>query len=745
MSTVSTFPAYFPVGIRRMGEKLHMWKKLRKKIRQRKVKHARLLAAALCMAVPLLLPTSAAGATLTTPQSFTSGNHTIYDNIILSAAGTALSVDGSNTHVSMSGLSLTTSGILLNPVYGAKAANGGGIRLTDVTIRSTGYARGLHSSGSGSRITMTGGSITSDTKGVETDHGASVILANVAIVAGAGNGLLAFNGSGITMTGGSIVAHDGHDGIQATASGSKITLTNVAVTASRYALTASQGGTIIATVDGQNIRGGQALIKIYSSGDTISLTANNGSQLYGSIDPSTGTANLSLNSGSTWTMPGDSTLTTLALAGGNVAFTAPTTIGSSGSYKTLTVNSSLSGSGAFYLNGNLASGYADTLSLAAGATASGSHMLYVRNWGGTPGDLTKTLKLTSLTGTNTASFSGGSDVGLYRYGVDQGSALSGYTLSGSASDYYLYNTFTPSTPVRAAIAINAGSVVAWYGELNEIKKRLGDLRMGAQSSDDFWVRTYADKFNVKPAGVDSFSQIMRGIEVGKDNPQAFNGGKKYTGFLLGTGKARNTFSSGGEGTSDSTYLGAYASWLRDDGAYVDLIGKYNWFRHSFDTPLMGGGSDSGSYHNNGLGLSAEIGKRFKKGNGVYVEPAAEVAALWSNRASYTTANGLAVEAPSARSLQLRLGCTVGRKWQGPDKATRQMYGKVSWVNEFAGDSTVRVDTASFDSSLKGHQWVTGIGYIEDGKRYQLYLDVEKSWGTTVSKTWGFNAGYRWKF
>jgi hypothetical protein len=46
--------------------------------------------------------------------------------------------------------------------------------------------------------------------------------------------------------------------------------------------------------------------------------------------------------------------------------------------------------------------------------------------------------------------------------------------------------------------------------------------------------------------------------------------------------------------------------------------------------------------------------------------------------------------------------------------------------------------------LKGHQWVSGVGFIEDGKKYQVYIDLEKSWGNTTSKIWGGNVGYRWK-
>jgi hypothetical protein len=67
------------------------------------------------------------------------------------------------------------------------------------------------------------------------------------------------------------------------------------------------------------------------------------------------------------------------------------------------------------------------------------------------------------------------------------------------------------------------------------------------------------------------------------------------------------------------------------------------------------------------------------------------------------------------------------------------------VNEYKGESTTRVDGANFESSLKGRQWVAGFGYVDDNARRQLFIDAEKSWGTTISKDWGINIGCRWKF
>lgn len=719
-----------------------MLKKIKKNVRQRRLQQASLFAAILgsSLAWGAAMPCAFA-ATLTTPQTFTSGNHILYDSIKLSADGIALTADGTSTSISMSGLSLSASG---NSNLAAYTKNGAAIYLTDMTLQGNNWARGVYSYGSASRIIMTGGSIAAFV-GAEVNQG-SATLTDVAITTnnGTGPGLLAAYGGSIVMTGGSIT---GYNGIDARYSGSQIILTNTPISVSDTAIWAFNDATISASVHGQNIWGTRCLMNANNA--TINLAAYNGSALYGRATLlSAGTINLTLNSGSTWTIPDDSTLTTLTLNDSSVRFTTPTSNAALASYKSLTVNNSLSGNGAFYFNSNLVKSYADTLKLASGSTLSGSYQLYVRNWGGTPDDLRKTVKLINLSGTGNAVFSGGSDVGVYRYGIAQGTALYGsYSGIANAGDgnYYLYNTFTPSTPVRVAAADSMTTNVMGYGEMNEIKKRMGELRMGTQTGDDIWVRTYAEKFHVHPRGSESFTSSVNGIEFGKDNPSSFSTGKKYTGFLIGYGQSSNDFTNDSSGNVSSAYLGSYVSWLRNDGVYLDLIGKYNFFHHTLEVPLMGGGNDSSNYRNRGLSLSAEIGKRFQRGNGYFIEPAAEVTGLWSNDAAYVTANDISISLPSQQSLLLRLGCTAGRKWQGADQVNRELYVKTSWINEYDGDSTVRADAISFDSSVKGHQWATGIGYVEDSEKGQIYMDAEKSWGHTTSKEWGFNVGYRWKF
>lgn len=715
-----------------------MLKQIKKKLQQRSLRPGTQWVVSAAMIMCVSLAPGVARADIA-GQSFTSGANTVTDNIV--ATGTdGLKVDGAATSASMENKSITVSGgtVASGAAY---AVSGGSITLNNVIITTGGGYRnlGLYSIGSGSNITMTGGSITTTAyRAVEADHG-TITLHNVKIVT-TGN-YTAINGFGVVnMTGGSVNSQG--NGVDAQTSNGQLTLRNVDIWAKDGALY-SKDGTINASVNGQSVYGETRLLFIHLIGSgTINLSADGGSQLYGATSVGgAGTANLTLNN-ATWTNPGaSSTLTNLVLGGGNVVFSAP----AAGTYKTLKIRNALTGSGNFYLNSNLNSAAADLLTVSG--SASGSHSLYISNQGGMPTNLYQAVKVVDLTGTtNTADFSGGSDMGAYRYALSKGANLAAAYGSGiSAEDFYLYNTFKPSNSAQAAIAVNSGTTVLWYGEMNEIRKRMGEIRLNPSSTGDAWARAYADKYNVSSGSNGSYSQNLQGIELGTDRSRAYRSGRQYLGIVGGLSSAANTFESGGNGKSNSSYLGAYASWIQNDGSYLDIVGKFNWLNHNFTAPLLGSGSDSGNYNNQALGLSAEIGKRFERKNGFFLEPQLEVSALWSNKATYTTANGVAVEAPAAQSLQSRLGITAGRKTTLKNGATRQVYGKVSWVQEYLGNGRTQIDSASFDTSLQGSQWVAGLGFMQDNGKQQIYVDVEKSWGSSVSKAWGVNLGMRWTF
>ncbi|MBP2649840.1 MAG: hypothetical protein H6Q74_665 [Firmicutes bacterium] len=733
--------------------------------------------------------------TLTNPTISSSANYT--SEMASGMWGVNSAVLADNGTIKITGGSITTSGTFGNAAF---ATNGGTVTISGTaddyfTIDASGaHAHGVDATNGGTvnlsyvKITTTGSSSSAvATDNVATDNISYVNVDNsILYVSGEKSAAAYVDATGVititdsTLTSvndcGAVVASAGVlsltncdvTGVTAikmhcpnelyagSATISDCSLTSTSTTEAAILYDTAIGN--ITVEDGTTITAASGILVDATDSTDASFTAKNVSLTGGIIaddtsalavelDASTltgytsGAIALTMDSDSIWNISANSALSSLTVSDSTVNFI------NSGTYSTLTTTGDLTGSDTFNMNVDLKNALADLISV--GGTASGTYQLYFTGQN-TTSTLTSVVKVVDLsdTATNSATITGGADLGAYRYSVALGSTLSSSYSGLDSSDYYLYNTYTPSTPACAAIASSAESVVTSYGEMNEIKKRLGDLRLGAESGD-LWARTYAAHYKATPVGGQTFYQTMKGIEVGKDNATSYNGGKKFAGFVIGGGTADNTFTSGGSGTTDSVYAGAYGSWIKDDGAYFDLIGKYNRLNHDFTSTLYGGGSDSASYHNNGFSLSAELGKHIERGDGVFVEPQAELSALWSGKSDYTSTNGLIIESLSSTSVQLRLGGMIGKKCTVKNGGTQEFYGKLSYVHEFDGDSQTVVNDATFDSSLKGDQVVAGIGYIADTGKQQLYIDIEKSWGiktdgSSTNKLWGGNIGYRWK-
>lgn len=683
----------------------------------------------------------------TGPLLFDDGqSHMVTDNIVTNT-GSALTVKNSNTTATMNDLSITvwSTETGMERGRGAYARDNGSITLNNVVIKNLGLNG--HGVGSyfGGMITMNGGCLYVTSLGGDGAHvenaSSSIVLNDVSIVvnnnSSSSEALSVIEGT-ITMNNGNIVTTGNENHAVMATSRGIASLNNVAIQSAGIAFETLYEGQIRVRVDGQSIIGREMLFNSSYDRGTINIVAENGSWLYGTTRVgSASTGNITLNSNATWTTPGDSNLTNLIFGSGHFRFTAPT----GDTYRTLTVRNLSGNNGTFHLNSDLHAGTSDRVYIEN--SASGNHYVAVNNSEGNSG----VVKVVDIgdSATNTATFDGGSDIGIYRFGVAQGSALSSTHSGLDERDYYLYNTYAPSTPVRGLMNESAAIHSLWYSEMNDIKKRMGELRMGSQNSGDIWARTYATKYSVSPSGGTDYDQKIHGIEVGKDRPRSYKNGKSFTGFVLGYAEADNSFTSGGSGDTESIYAGLYQSWLRDDGFYLDIIGKYNSFDHSFTTPVFGGSHDKGSFKNRGFGLSAEVGRHIDTRDGYFVEPQMEVSGFWAGSVDYISENGLHVEADRSRSLQLRVGGVFGRQRACESGGSQQLYGKVSWIQEFEGDSTVRVDGTGFETTLEGDQVVAGFGFVKDTPNYQIYLDAERSWGDTTSKDWGVSLGCRWRF
>ncbi len=450
-----------------------------------------------------------------------------------------------------------------------------------------------------------------------------------------------------------------------------------------------------------------------------------------------------IDAGSRWDMSADSNVASLDHHG-VIAFQP------GGTFKTLSVEGDLSGAGTFAMNTDLAAEQGDLLSV--GGTISGNHRLAVADSGHEPGAANGQLRLVDGNGGDGQfTLAGRSyvDAGAFRYSLEQ-----------QGDDWFLRNTAqVPATPdnpghldprpenlsngANAALGNQAATATLWSAQMNALVKRLGELRMG-EDNGGVWARGIGKTFEVDNGNSRGFDQSVVGMEVGADTAVVLDGGKLYVGGMVGTAQSDQDYGDGSSGTIDSKLIGAYATWLDDNGYYVDTVAKYNRMNNEVKTLTNTGEQTKGSYSTNGFAGDVEVGKHIQLQHGWFVEPQVELSYTHTEGANYTTSSGLKVQASDADSLQGRVGSLFGKTFKLDNGMTAQPYAKASYVHEFAGDSSVKVNGYKLDNQIAGSRTEVGLGGIlQVSEKVKVSLDVEHAQGESVEEPWAVNLGVRY--
>ena len=492
---------------------------------------------------------------------------------------------------------------------------------------------------------------------------------------------------------------------------------------------------------------------------------------------------------------GVKTVDSLTLNGGRLAFVPST----DGSFKTFTVNA-LSGSGSIVMNTDIASQHDDLLVVQGAGLASGDHTLIVGDSGREPTSADGRLLLVDTNGGSAkfGLYGGHVDAGAFRYTlqqqgndwvlasagsipvdpvtpvdpekpvdpvtpVDPGKPVDPVTPvdPGKPVDPVTpvdplkpVDPVTPPRPVdpgpehlskgsNAAIAAHTAGAGLWSAQMNALVKRLGELRMG-QDDGGIWTRAIGKRLDVSEHSSRAYRQDISGLELGADKAFALDSGKVYVGGMLGTVRSDMDFGEGASGAIDSRMFGIYATYLNDNGIYVDSVLKYSRFDNDIKTPSNLGESVKASYNTNGIGADIEVGKRIALKDGWFVEPQVEITATRVQGASYTASNGLRVKSDDLDSLQSRVGSLFGRSLELSNGMKAQPYVKASYVTEHAGGSKVRVNGNAFDAELPGNRIELGFGgVLQVSEKSKISLDAEYAKGNDIEQPFGVTLGYRY--
>jgi len=512
----------------------------------------------------------------------------------------------------------------------------------------------------------------------------------------------------------------------------------------------------IVIANGSNLMGGNGRILEVEASNVVTMTVDN-SRLTGDImaaDVSdvtlafdnaawlTGSINgadaLNIDASAGWTLTGDSQLGELVLKGmadlrgtdGNAAFNR------------LQVDN-LSGSGTFALGTDLAAGLGDFLDVTG--TATGSHTLLIDNTGAEPVEGADDLQVVH-TGGGDAAFSvvGDTvDAGAYTYQLEQRPAASG------ANDWFLVQIKQPSRSASAAVGLFSAAPTVWYGETTTLRTRMGELRNGngnGNGQGGAWLRSYGNKHNVSGGSEFTYSQNQRGMSFGADAPLTAGNGQWLMGVMGGYSQSNLDLGAGSSGKVDSFYIGAYSTWLADNGYYVDALIKANRLQNRTDVVMRDGQKAKGRYTQHGIGGSVEVGKHIALDESTFVAPYAQVSALWITAGDYALDNGLDARGDTADSLVGKVGALVGRRFALEHGGSVQPYVKVAVAHEFANGNKVKVNGHRFDNDLSGTRGELGVGVsAQMTDVLQVHADFDYMQGKHIEQPWGVSVGVRYNF
>ena len=483
-------------------------------------------------------------------------------------------------------------------------------------------------------------------------------------------------------------------------------------------------------------------------GGTVILDLADGSKIVGEVsafgdpdDPdypgqdTTGIIKMNLAKGSSWELEGyDSYLTELS-GQGNITFTSFTRSNNFGEL----VIENLKGASTFNLRTDIATQQSDKIIISKSSdtnrtvSAEGTHTINLINNGSaqTTGNEKLTLVEIDDSATNTAEFKTNHDVELGGYQ---------YSLNKDGKDYVLTAKPITSSAMASAGFLNANYLMN-YVETQTLLKRLGDMRTSGKFGD-VWLRGFTGKLDSFSGGkLSKFDMSYHGFQFGADK-QLSESSPFVIGAFVGQTYGNPDYRNG-DGSLRSFNTGIYATYLDNSGFYIDSVVKYDRQKNHFKVKDTANNRIQGTGHSNGLGLSMELGQKFKI-NDFYVEPQTQFSYSHQNGNSINASNGLKVKLGNYNSLIGRASALLGYEFNS-DENSINIYAKTGIVREFDGDTYYKLNNHKESHSFKGNWWNNGVGINANfNQKHNIYLDLESSPGNKFDLL-QVNGGYRYSF
>ncbi|EIV8816721.1 autotransporter outer membrane beta-barrel domain-containing protein [Escherichia coli] len=499
-------------------------------------------------------------------------------------------------------------------------------------------------------------------------------------------------------------------------------------------LLSQDGGIVLKSGAAMTMDALQAKANVTTQSGTT-LTLDNGSILTGNVaGDNTGAGDMAVKGASVWHLDGDSTVGALTLDNGTVDFRPSVTTRLTPAFQAVSLAlGSLSGSGTFRMNTDIASHTGDMLNVAG--NASGNFVLDIKNTGVEPVSAGAPLQVVQTGGGDAAfTLKGGKvDAGTWEYGLskentnwylkadtpppvtpptnpDAGNPDAGKPGTGNP------DAGTSSSPVRrttksadAVLGMATAPAYVFNSELDNLRFRHGDVMQNTRAPGGVWGRYTGSDNRISGGASSGYTLTQNGFETGADMVFDLSDSSLAVGTFFSYSDNSIKHARGGKSNVDSSGGGLYATWFDNDGYYVDGVLKYNRFNNELRTWMSDGTAVKGDYSQNGFGGSLEAGRTFSLNENAWAQPYVRTTAFRADKKEIRLNNGMKASIGATKSLQAEAGLKLGMTLDVAGKEVKP-YLSAAVSHEFSDNNKVRInDTYDFRNDISGTTGKYGLG------------------------------------